>query len=613
MKRHDFLQYSTYFTAFTILFIFNIIFANHGSLEKGQFYKVHFKDKPMAIKALQLFEAESYEVSWEEKYHVMKLIPEAVEILEGLDFIVEQFPNYNMYNGKSQIHHTSNDTYDGIPDYPSYLTVEETFHYADSLTKVFPALAKWTDEGDSWEKIQGNGGYDHMVLILTNANIAGPKPKLFLGGAIHAREYTTSELNRRFVKYCIENYNKDADATWMLDYHELHVMFFINPDGRKHAESGKSWRKNTNTDYCKNNPRYRGVDLNRNADVSWSSGSDECSQTYPGSGAASEPEMKALQAYMDKIFKDNSNTGIYIDMHSYGEIFYLPSAMGTLVRKFSYFNKYDPQDIKGGLAYRYAYSEAGAAAACLFELGTSFFQNCNYFENTIVKDNLPALVYALKACRDPINIAQGPDAVELKISGKILTAKIDDTRYGHTVETQNIKEAEYYIEKPPWLAGATPIKMSASDGNFNSKIENVKATLPEDFPKSNEKTIIFVRGKDTNDKWGALSAIFTDAINNIHDTKKPLKTQAEFTISQNIQTPVYINLSVPQLTNISLKVYNVSGKTITTLISTKMKAGHHTIKWNCRDNRDQQLPGGVYMFQLVTDNYVQTKRFIMVK
>ena len=99
---------------------------------------------------------------------------------------------------------------------------------------------------------------------MTNSAIAGPKPKLFVTGAIHAREYATAELATRFAEYLVNNYGVDADATWILDYHEVHVMLQTNPDGRKKAETGLSWRKNTNQNYCGATSNYRGADLNRN-------------------------------------------------------------------------------------------------------------------------------------------------------------------------------------------------------------------------------------------------------------------------------------------------------------------------------------------------------------
>ena len=40
-------------------------------------------------------------------------------------------------------------------------------------------------------------------------------------------------------------------------------------------------------------------------------------------------------------------------------------------------------------------------AAYTFEIGTDFFQECNYFESTLLPANLPALIYAAKVVRTP--------------------------------------------------------------------------------------------------------------------------------------------------------------------------------------------------------------------
>ena len=87
----------------------------------------------------------------------------------------------------------------GIPGFSCYRTVEETFAAADSIVANNPTLASWVDVGDSWLKTDAQGGYDMQVLVLTNQNVSGTKPKLFVTSAIHAREYTTAELTTRFA------------------------------------------------------------------------------------------------------------------------------------------------------------------------------------------------------------------------------------------------------------------------------------------------------------------------------------------------------------------------------------------------------------------------------
>jgi carboxypeptidase T len=323
----------------------------------------------------------------------------------------------------------------GIPGYPCYRTVEETYATAEALAADYPHLAEWILIGSSWEKVNSGGmaGYDLMVLKLTNSAIPGPKPGVFIMAAVHAREYTTAELVTRFAEYLIANYGVDADVTWMLDHHEFHLMLQANPDGRKRAESGISWRKNANNNYCANT-NFRGADLNRNFGFAWNicggggcSSGNACNDTYRGPSAASEPETYSIENYVRSVFPDQRDDpldapapddamGIFMDIHSYSELVLWPwgftptpapnaAALQTLGRKFAYFNGYYPTAAIGlyptdGTTEDFGYGELGLAAFT-FELGTAFFQSCSFFESNIIPGNMPALLYAGKVARTP--------------------------------------------------------------------------------------------------------------------------------------------------------------------------------------------------------------------
>jgi hypothetical protein len=194
----------------------------------------------------------------------------------------------------------------GIPGFPCYRTVEETYASAQAIATEHPDLATWTDIGDSWEKKTGIGGYDLMVLKLSNSAVPGPKPRFFVMSAIHAREYATAELMTRFAEYLISNYGTDADATWLLDDHEIHFVLQANPDGRKQAESGQLWRKNTNKNYCGPNSSNRGADLNRNYPFEWNCCGGSSGNQCDGPITARSPprsQRQAVRDYVRSIFR----------------------------------------------------------------------------------------------------------------------------------------------------------------------------------------------------------------------------------------------------------------------------------------------------------------------
>jgi len=441
-----------------------------------------------------------------------------------------------------------------IPGFACYRTVEGTYETAEAIVNAFPNLASWTDIGDSWEKTAGLGGFDIQVLSLTNSATTGVKPALTITGGIHAREYTPVELLTRFAEHLVTSYNTDADVTWVLDNHIVNLIFIANPDGRKRAETGLLWRKNVNENYCGATSNSRGADLNRNFQFAFGccggSSSNQCSETYRGPFAASEPETQAVQNFLLNNYVDNrlpdlnaaapdTTQGMYIDVHSSGGLVLWPwgftpnatpngVAMQTLGRKLAFPTGYSPEQAAAsfttdGETDSFGYGELGLPSYT-FELGTTFFEPCTNFENTILPDNLETLMYAARALRTPYITPAGPDSVNvsLEFASAVpagtpvgLSALADDTRFNNsngTEPTQAISAAEYYIDVPPWQASATPIAMTAADGLFNSNAESIVGNIDTTFLSAGRHTI-FVRAQDANGIWGAFSAVFLDIDN----------------------------------------------------------------------------------------------------
>ena len=347
-----------------------------------------------------------------------------------------------------------------IPSFPCYRTVEETYADLEQLSVEHPDLASWRDIGDSWEKASpdGTGGYDIQALVLTNRHKSGPKFKLFVMGALHARELTTAETVTRFAERMVDAYGNDPDLSWLLDYGEIHLVPIANPDGRKRAERLLYWRKNTNhTNGCMDDTSF-GVDLNRNSSFKWNqcqggscSSENACDITYRGPAPASEPESVAYQSYASSIFLDqrgpndvdiapSDTTGLFISVHSYGQLVLFPwgwtqtaapnhEALQTLGNKLGdTLGYYACQAGASGCLYQtdgtaedWAYGHLGIPAYT-FELGTAFFQSCTVFEDSILDKAISALTYAAKVARQPYLTPAGPDVTELAVSNSPVVA-----------------------------------------------------------------------------------------------------------------------------------------------------------------------------------------------
>lgn len=447
-----------------------------------------------------------------------------------------------------------------IPGYACYRTVEETQDSIDTLTATYPDLASSIDIGNSWRRQQnGSEGYPLRVLRLTNGAITGSKPILFAMSSVHAREYTPAELMTRFAERLLEGYGTDANATWLLDHHEFHLLLHANPDGRKRAEQAVLWRKNENTNHCpgsNGNPTsssHPGVDLNRNFPFNWASASVQCDQTYPGGAAASEPETQAIRDYVMAIFPDTrpgigaavpadpDTQGLFLDMHSYSGLVLWPWGTSTVTgndlafrhlgRRLAWFNNYTPQQSVAlyptyGTTIDFAYGELGVAALT-YELGTAFFQPCATFESTVLPHNLASLDYAARSLHAPYRLPAGPDSYDVTIDAASaiqgdtvrVTATVNDSRYRNTggsggaLAIQTVASARLYVGALPWQDGALGLPMQASDGSFNSNVETVHLDL-DTRALTPGRHLLYVQGTDSTGAAGPPSAVFLDIENN---------------------------------------------------------------------------------------------------
>lgn len=85
-----------------------------------------------------------------------------------------------------------------------------------------------------------------------------------------------------------------------------------------------------------------------------------------------------------------------------------------------------------------------------------------------------------------------------------------------------------------------------------------------------------------------------------------------FDLSQNYPNPfnptTRIRYQIPDAGFVSIKVYNVLGKEMATLVNEYKSAGNYQVGFNASN-----LPSGIYLYQLKTGNYIGTKKMILIK
>lgn len=176
----------------------------------------------------------------------------------------------------------------------------------------FPRLVTLRSIGKSGE------GRDIWAVKLTADGYADliTKPVVLFNAMHHAREVMSTEVALDTIDYLLARYGKEEDATRWLDETEVWVLPMLNVDGNNRVWTQDAmWRKNTREGH--------GTDINRNYPFQWKacdgSSGDPGDETYRGTGPASEPETRAMMAFVTEI-----RPVFDISYHSYGEYVLYP-------------------------------------------------------------------------------------------------------------------------------------------------------------------------------------------------------------------------------------------------------------------------------------------------
>ncbi|MFO7841955.1 MAG: T9SS type A sorting domain-containing protein [Fidelibacterota bacterium] len=89
-------------------------------------------------------------------------------------------------------------------------------------------------------------------------------------------------------------------------------------------------------------------------------------------------------------------------------------------------------------------------------------------------------------------------------------------------------------------------------------------------------------------------------------------TPGDFILAQNYPNPfnpvTTINFELPKATNVTLQVFDITGRLVTELANGPMNAGRYDLRWNAG-----HLSSGVYFYRLQTPEFTATNKMLLLK
>ncbi|HTK81349.1 MAG TPA: FlgD immunoglobulin-like domain containing protein [Bacteroidota bacterium] len=92
---------------------------------------------------------------------------------------------------------------------------------------------------------------------------------------------------------------------------------------------------------------------------------------------------------------------------------------------------------------------------------------------------------------------------------------------------------------------------------------------------------------------------------------------SKYTLSQNYPNPfnptTHFDVSIPKTAYVTVAIYDVLGRQVKSLMSGQQSAGYYTMEWDGRDARGLSAPTGIYFIRMLSDEFNQTQKIMLMK
>jgi hypothetical protein len=95
------------------------------------------------------------------------------------------------------------------------------------------------------------------------------------------------------------------------------------------------------------------------------------------------------------------------------------------------------------------------------------------------------------------------------------------------------------------------------------------------------------------------------------------KIPQSFFLSQNYPNPfnptTTIAYGLPRHALVEIRIFNVTGQLVHTVVNQTQEAGYHKIHWNGKNAEGRSLPSGLYFMRMKSENFIQIRKLTLLK
>jgi hypothetical protein len=468
--------------------------------------------------------------------------------------------------------------WDVYPTYPAYVLMMNTF------AANYPNLCRIVNFGST------NQGRQLLCAVISDStNFRKPKPRFLYTSSIHGDETTGYVLMLRLIDTLLSGYGNNAKITDLVKNCEIWINPLANPDGTYHGGDNtvnNAWRYNA-----------LSVDMNRNY-------ADPVGGQHPD-GNAWQMETIANMNLMSQF-----NFTLSMNFHGGAQVFNYPWDHKAALH---------PDDSWWIHIGRHYLDTIHAIAP-------------SYMVDNLGYPNIPGLVngydwYLVAGGRqDYMTYFKGGREVTAEISSiKKLPPEQLPAFWGYNFKSflNYIKESLYGIrgivrdsvtgaplKSKVYVAGQNDSTWIYSDsicGDYHRMIAAGTYSLTFKAPNYYPKTISGIRAAYDSTTY---QDVYLRPVSTLAGNENQIAR--DFKLYQNYPNPFNpetdIKFDIKENSDVSITIYDITGKEIINLVNGNYKQGSYSVKWDASN-----FSSGVYFYKFSAGKYSEVRKMMFLK
>ena len=168
------------------------------------------------------------------------------------------------------------------------------------------------------------------------------------------------------------------------------------------------------------------------------------------------------------------------------------------------------------------------------------------------------------------------------------------------------------------------VAFTATDYGSGIDVNSIKVMLEnreQKFTYNPERSVINIEISDiVSETDVSLKVMLTDRVGNqtvefLNTTVEPAPGQ--FFVEQNVPNPfnpmttiTFINTSDRK---VKIEIYDILGRKVRVLVDEFFSAGTHSVIWKSRDDNGHTVSNGIYLYRVITDSHIITRKMVLLK